>query len=137
MIWNFSCTWPTSLGKIIIKSTTILVVFSKEFFFLKCSCPVFCRAQKMISVNLNANISQSTQWKFLKFFPHILKSAYYKILRSHVSKKSFFQKFDTCTKNGSFEHFQWKYSHGTLGVKTLFSLVVSVQLSYVGMQSLN
>jgi len=62
----------------------------------------FSHGQKKDFVNSNANILQSRWWKFLKFFPHLFKSAYYKILRLHVSKNVFFLKFVICFRNGSF-----------------------------------
>jgi len=40
----------------------------------------------------NFSIFQSMGWKFLKFFPHISKSTYYKILQLYVSKNVFFSK---------------------------------------------
>jgi len=66
-----------------------------------CICLVFHKAKKRIFVTSNTNILQSTRWKFLKFFPHLLNLAYYKILRLYVSKTDIFQKFGTYPKNGS------------------------------------
>jgi len=105
MIWNFSIIYPTCLEEWIHRSTTILGVFSCKCDLVKCSCLVFRRVKKMIFVNSNANILKSAWWKFLKFFPHILKLVYYKILRLHVSKNVFFQNFGACTRNGSFGAF--------------------------------
>jgi len=60
---------------------------------------------------------QSTEWNFLKFFPHLFKPMYYKILWLYVSKFIYlFLKFGTCTIN---DCFWWKYSQKPLGVKYL------------------
>jgi len=66
------------------------------FFIQMWACEVqllsFLQGPKKIVVNSKAHIFQSTRWRFLKFFPHVLKSAYYKIPWLHVSKNVFFSK---------------------------------------------
>jgi len=107
-IWSLRSHCPlmgtTSLEKWILRRTTILDIFSYKCNLVKCNCPLFCGDKKRIFVNSNASILQSTEYKFLKFFPH-LKQAYYKILQLHMSKNVFFLKFGTCTRNGSFGAF--------------------------------
>jgi len=67
---------------------------------------LFARQKKRNFVTLNANILQSTQWKFLKSFSHLFIPTYYKILWLQVSKNVFFSsQFGTCTKNDSFGAF--------------------------------
>jgi len=94
--------WPTCLEEWFQRSTTFFYIFSYKCDLVKCCCPFFRRGKKRIFVSLNANISQSTWWKILEFFPHLLNLPYYKILRLHVSKNDIFQKIGTCTRNGSF-----------------------------------
>jgi len=93
--------------------------FHTKCDLVKCNCPVFRRVKKRIFVNLNANILQSTWWKFLKFFLHHFKLACYKILWLYMSKNVFFLKFGTCPRNDSWECFWWKQSQETLGVKKM------------------
>jgi len=81
--------------------------------------PSFLQGKERIFVNLNANILQSTQWEFLKFFPHLSKPLYYEILQLHVSKNGFFLKLGTCAQNDSFWAFGGKYSQRTLEVNLL------------------
>jgi len=80
----------------------------------------FTGPKKGFYVNSNTNILQSTWWKILKFFPHLLKQVYYKILQLNVSKKVLFQKFGTCTRHGEQSHhwecFWWKHCLQPLGV---------------------
>jgi len=92
---------------------------------VKCSCPVFHR-EKRGFVNSNANILQSSWWKFLKFLLHLHKPVYYKILRLHVSKNVFFLKFGTYTRNGILELFRWKHSQKPLEVNLLLSTTKSM-----------
>jgi len=99
-----------------------LDIFSYKCDLLKCSCLDFCRDSKRNFVTSNAYTLQSAWWKILKFFPHLWNLAYYKILRLHVSKNVFYQKFATCPRNGSFGVFWWKCSQKPLGVK--HSLVI-------------
>jgi len=51
--------------------------------------------QSLITCNLHGG-------NFWIFFLHLNKLAYYNIIQLHVSKKVFFQKFGSCTRNGSF-----------------------------------
>jgi len=99
---KFSSMWPTCLEEWIQRSTTIFYFFSYKCDLVKCCCPFFHRGKKKIFVTLNANISQSTQWRILNFFPHLLNLLYYKILWLYVSKNDIFQKFGICTRNGNF-----------------------------------
>jgi len=66
--------------------------FSYKCDLVKFSCHVFHKAKEYIFVNSNANILQSTQWNFLKFFPQLLKPSYYKIKWFDVSKDVSFSK---------------------------------------------
>jgi len=81
----------------------------RHFFMQMWPCEVNClffgKVKKMIFVNSNINILQFAWWKFLKFFPHILKPMYYRILWLHVSKYGFFLNFGACPRNGSFGAF--------------------------------
>jgi hypothetical protein len=79
--------------------------FSYKCDLVKCNCPYFYRAKKMIFAISNVGILQSTKWKILNFFPHIFKLFYYKILRLYVFKNVFHLKFGACIRNGSFEAF--------------------------------
>jgi len=74
-------------------------------------------------VNLKTYISQSTWNWFLKFFPHVLKSQYSKILPLQMSKNDFFSKicylYQKCLNGwmADSERFWWKHRQGSLGVK--------------------
>jgi len=81
---------------------------------VKCNYLDFYKALKRIIVNSNTNILQSTQWKFLKFFPHLLKPVFLK-----DPMITCVQKFGACTGNGSFGEFWWKHSLKPLKVNAL------------------
>jgi len=94
--------------------------FSYECDLVKCSHPVFCRAQKINLATSNTNILQSTWWKFLNFFPHILKPEQYKILWLNVPKNDILDIFKNLVhvlEIAIWEHFWWEHNQGTLGVK--------------------
>jgi len=95
------------------KSSTILDIFSYHCDFVKCCCLIFHRAKMKIFVNSNINIFQSIRWKFLKFFPHLLKLAYYKILQLDVSENISFLKFGRCTRSVNFGAFLMKTQSNT------------------------
>jgi len=72
----------------------------------------------MIFVNSNSNILQSTQWKFLKFFSHLLKLVHYKILQFYVSKNVFFFKnLILVLEMEVLEHFWWNIVEELKGLK--------------------
>jgi len=56
------------------------IFFHTNMSLWSAAWPIFCKAKKRILANSNANILQSTPWKFLKFFPHLFKLVFYKIL---------------------------------------------------------
>jgi len=91
--------------------------FTYKCNLVKCNFSIFRRAKKMIFVTSNANILQSTWWKFLNIFPRLLKPSYYRILWLHMSKKCIF----SSTRNGSFWVFLVKTygSQGNLRVKKI------------------
>jgi len=81
-----------------------------QFFIQMQACevqlPDFLQGPKKGFKNSKAHILQSMQWKFLKFFPHVLKSAHYKILQLHVSKNVFFiQNLVLVLEMAVWEHF--------------------------------
>jgi len=100
-----------------------------EHFFIQMSAskvqlPKFLQGQKRIFVNSNTNILQSTWWKFLKFFPHLLKPYYYKILHYMCPKMFFFENLVLVLEVVVLECFWWKHCQKPLGVKFFnFSLV--------------
>jgi len=94
-----------------------LDIFSYKCELVKCSCPDFCKAKKNVFVISNANILQSTWWIFLKFFLHLFRLAYHKILWLHVSKNVFFQNLVLVLEMSVLEHFWWKHSYSPLGDK--------------------
>jgi len=104
-MWKLSSMYPTCLEEWFQRSTINMDNFSCKCHLVKCSYLIFCRTKKKFFVNSNTNILQSTRWKFLKFFLHLFKPSYCKILWLHLLKSIFFQKFGTCTRNGSF----WAY----------------------------
>jgi len=65
------------------------ILFHKKCELAKCSYLDLCRAKRMIYV---AHTLKSGCWKFLNFFPHVLKSEYYTILWLHVTKNVYFSK---------------------------------------------
>jgi len=114
MIWIFlSMSSQLAMKNESKESSPFWTFFHPNETLWSAAAPVYCIA-KIFFATSNANILQSTRWKFLKFFPHLLKTTYYKILRLHVSKFIYFLKIGTCIRfsiNFLQKNNKWRFIH--------------------------
>jgi len=98
------------------KSPPFFTFFHTNVTLWSVATGFFGGAKKRIFVTLNANTSQCTWWKILKFFPHLHNLPYYKILQYMCPKMIFFKKLILVLEMAISECFLWSHSQGTLGV---------------------